>query len=208
MATRTFHPLPKRPSFASVPSTSGTGTSSQRHGHSHQHNHGQSSGTRGPSATVSTPPAQMPTPTATPAAAATPATPTPTPAPAPQPVVQHQAPPLKPVSLPPPLLESSSLLGAQIQLDASYHLSCTTYSGSTLACERLREHIISTWKDNTPTLEPFLFDIGHVEGQITIYKYEDVLCDSEDFSNFGMNLGECLAIIHPLAALGVCSALS
>jgi mediator of RNA polymerase II transcription subunit 13 len=191
MTTRTFHPLPKRPTFASVPASSGS--SSQRHGHSHQHGHaGQSTGARGPSVTVSTPPAQMTTPTTTPTAVTPTPTPTPGPAaaPAPQTGVQSQQTPLKPIPLPPQLTESSSLLGAQIQLDTNYHISCTTYSGSTLACERLRQHIISTWSDNTPTLEPYLFDHGQIEGQITVYKYEDILCDSEDFAQLGMNLGE------------------
>jgi hypothetical protein len=178
MTTRTFHPLPKRPSFA-VPAA---GAGSQRHSQQQQqHGHTASTSThtqpstataRGQSATAA---ASSPTSVTTPVAQST---------------TLVQLPPLKPIALPPALTESTSLLGSRIELDASFHISCATYSGTVLACERFREYIRSTWKRGSDVLEQYIFDFGQVEGQISLYRYEDILCDTEEFSSFGMSLRE------------------
>lgn len=192
MATRTFHPLPKRPSFASVPgsgSGAGSGAGSQRH--SHQQHHVQvsspSTHSRGQPSTASTSPPQIATPTP-------PAAPAPAASPVSNPSVQQV--PFKPATLPPALTETSSLLGSRIDLDRSFNISCAVYTGSILACERFREHIISTWNNSSAVLDHYLIDFGRVQGQITLYKYEDVLCDAEEFSQFDLTLCELIIFLN------------
>lgn len=187
MATRTIHPLPKRPSFASVPAAS---SSSQRHSqqpqqHAHPTStatHPQSSIARGQSetsaASPSTPVASVSTPLTTTAHIT-------------QPFSQIPQSSSKRICLPPPLTENTALLGSQISLDSSFHISSATYTGTPIDCERFREHIISQWKEGPSVLDHYLIDYGQVDEQVTLYRYEDILCDTDDFSkDFSMNLGE------------------
>jgi hypothetical protein len=193
MSSRTIHPLPKRPTFASVPSSSNTTAqrSSNHQLQQQQQNQGHVSqslshppGTKGVSEASSISPALSSTSNLPSSAVALPKPQTP-------PQVQQPI-PYKPVSLPPLLSGKTSLLGSKITLDSSFHVSYATYTGTSLACERFREYVLSTWQDDSDVLCRYLFDFGHTDGQISLFKYEDIINDAEDLTQFGLTLSECL----------------